>query len=66
MPAIVLEIKFSDTFVDDSFVVMEGDLCTIIVDTTPFYAESGGQVSDSGYWENEVNFYNFVLFICIY
>ncbi|NUK30830.1 alanine--tRNA ligase [Parageobacillus sp. VR-IP] len=33
--------------------VKEGDEAQIILDVTPFYAESGGQIADQGWLENE-------------
>ncbi|MDO4833903.1 MAG: alanine--tRNA ligase [Bacillota bacterium] len=33
--------------------VRKGDICYIALDKTPFFAESGGQVSDDGYIYNE-------------
>lgn len=41
----VIAIVQNDRFVD---IVSEGQTCQIVLDRTPFYAESGGQVSDHG------------------
>lgn len=38
---------------DEVSYVKEGDICYIILDKTPFYAESGGQVADKGVLETE-------------
>jgi len=44
----VIAIVRDQQFVD---LASEGDFCQIILDKTPFYAESGGQISDRG-WLN--------------
>jgi len=46
----ILKIFSND---DEVSYVKEGDICYIILDKTPFYAESGGQVADKGVLETE-------------
>lgn len=51
---IVQQSKILTIVVDGEFVdrVGEGQTCQVILDSTPFYAESGGQVSDQGVLES--------------
>jgi alanyl-tRNA synthetase len=48
--AAVVAIIHEDHFVDE---LVEGHRCQVILDRTPFYAESGGQVSDHGFLSND-------------
>ncbi|WP_054958107.1 alanine--tRNA ligase [Paenibacillus dakarensis] len=52
---IVQQSKVLAIVVDGQFVdhVGEGQACQVILDSTPFYAESGGQVSDQGVLESD-------------
>ena len=42
----VVALKHDGKFVDS---ISEGDRCRVLVDKTSFYAENGGQKSDSGH-----------------
>ena len=48
-----VETTILDIMKDDSFVDSSSDDCYIFLKENPFYAESGGQVSDSGYLKND-------------
>ncbi len=47
------ETEILDIMKDNEFVSSSQDDCYIILKENPFYAESGGQVSDSGYLKND-------------
>lgn len=48
-----LETEVMDIMKDNQFVDTCSDDCYIFLKENPFYAESGGQVSDSGYLKND-------------
>lgn len=48
-----LETEILDIMKDNAFVNSCDDECYIFLKENPFYAESGGQVSDSGYLKND-------------
>ena len=48
-----LETEVMDIMKDNVFVDSSSEDCYIFLKENPFYAESGGQVSDSGYLKND-------------
>ncbi|MGN1311623.1 MAG: alanine--tRNA ligase [Bacilli bacterium] len=48
-----LETEVMDIMKDNKFVDSSSEDCYIFLKENPFYAESGGQVSDSGYLKND-------------
>lgn len=48
-----LETEVMDIMKDNQFVDSSSEDCYIFLKENPFYAESGGQVSDSGYLKND-------------
>lgn len=48
-----LETTVLDIMKDDKFVDSSNEDCYLFLKENPFYAESGGQVSDSGYLKND-------------